>query len=112
MSVTPKCIIDAVYAASSDTVVYTAPGGTKTIIDKFTATNTDAGSQTLNVNIIPSAGSVGASNLVIDALPIATLVTKDFSELQNQILNPGDKISVKASIASKIVIRGSGREVV
>lgn len=109
-TVTPKGLVDAAYASNSDTVVYTVPAATTTIIDKFTATNTDGSSQTLNVNIIPSGGSVGASNLILDAVSIATLVCRDCSELQNQILNAGDKISVKASIASKIVIRASGRE--
>lgn len=111
MSVTAKTLVNAAFAANSDTIVYTVPTGLRTIIDKFTATNTDGSSQTLNVNLIPSSGSVGDSNLIMDATSIATLATKDFTELQNQILSAGDKISVNASVASKIVVRASGREI-
>lgn len=111
MSVTAKKLVDAAFATNSDAVIYTVPAGTRTIIDKFTATNTDGSTQTLNVNIIPSGGSVGASNLILDAVSMSTLVCRDCTELQNQVLEAGDTISVKASIASKVVVRASGREV-
>lgn len=101
--------VDAIYATTSDVVIYTAT--TKVIIDKFTAQNSDGSSQTLNVNIIPSSGSVGATNLIMNATSIATTVTRDFTELQNQILKIGDKISIKGSVNSKLVVRVSVREV-
>ena len=110
MSVNARCLISAKYASNSDNTEYTAPGSTYTIIDKFTATNTDSSARTVSVNLIPSAGTVGASNLIISAFSIAAGATKDFSELQNQILNTGEAISVVASVASKVVIRASGRE--
>lgn len=109
MSVVARTLVNAAYATNADTVVYTVPGSTTVIIDKFTATNTDGGSQTLSVNLIPNGGTVGGSNLVMDATSMATTVTKDFTELQNQILSSGDQISVNASVASKIVVRVSGR---
>lgn len=109
MTVTAKALIDAKYAASSVATEYTASG--HTIIDKFTATNTDASAVTLTVYIVPSGGTAGGSNTVISAKSIAAGATSDLSELQNQILNTGDLISVFASTASKMVIRMSGREV-
>lgn len=111
MSITAKNLIASKYASDSDHTEYTAAAGTHTIIDKFTATNTDSGSQSLTVNLVPSGGSVSASNLVIKAKSISAGATADITELQNQILNPGDFISVVASVASKVVIRSSGREV-
>lgn len=111
MIVKATVLANSAFAASTDTTIYTVPGSTTAIIDKFTATNTDVGAQTLNINIIPAAGTVGASNLVLSAFSIAAGATKDFTELQNQILAAGDKLSVKASSASKIVVRGSGREI-
>lgn len=111
MSVTAKALIEAKYAATSATTEYTAPVSTRTIIDKFTATNTDASAVTLTVYLVPSGGTAGGSNIIISAKSIATGVTSDLTELQNQILNAGDFISVLASTGSKMVIRASGREV-
>lgn len=111
MTVTAKALIDAKFAASSDTTEYTVSANTRVIIDKFTATNTDGSSQTITVNLVKTGTSVASSNLVVSVKSIATNVTSDLSELQNQILNAGDFVSVKASIASKVVIRMSGREV-
>jgi hypothetical protein len=111
MSVVAKALFDAKYAQSTDNTEYTTAASTHTIIDKFTATNTDASAQTIQVNLIASGGSVGSSNIVIKALSIAAGVTTDITQLQNHILNPGDVISCVASAASKVVIRASGREV-
>lgn len=110
MTVTAKALIEAKYASTSAATEYTATG-VRTIIDKFTATNTDAAAVTLTVYIVPSGQTAGATYTVISAKSIAAGATADLSELQNQILNSGDFISVFASTASKLVIRMSGREV-
>lgn len=112
MSVTAKSIVSSQFAPGSAAALYTAPVNTRTIIDKFIACNTDGSTQTLTVNIVPSGGSVATSNINIDAFSILTTVTKDFTELQNVILNSGDFISVTASAASKITVNVSGRECV
>src|SRR5579859_3173279 len=106
----PTVLINAQAAANGDTIYYTSPAGVTTIIDKFTATNTDGSTHTLNVNLIPIGKTVGAANLILDAVSISTLVCRDCTELQNQILAPGDSISCNASAASDIVIRASGRQ--
>lgn len=111
MGVTAKNLISSKYAASSATTEYTAPASTRTLIDKFTATNTDGAAQTITVYIVPSGGSAGGSNIIVSAFSMAAGETKDFSSLQNQILNTGDFVSVFASVPSKVVIRLSGREV-
>jgi len=109
VSVTPKGLISAKYASDTDTTEYTSPADTKTIIDKFTATNNDASDRTLTVNIVPNGGTLGNDNLIMIATSIAAGATRDFSELQNQILNDGDSVSVVASVASMVIIRMSGR---
>jgi len=109
----PACLYQATEVTSSDVTVYTAPAGTAVIIDQFSYGNNDSSAHTLNVNIIPSGGSVGATNLVVNAQPIVAAGTAgangNLSMIQNQILNTGDMISVKADSASKLVIRISGR---
>jgi hypothetical protein len=111
LSVTAKPLINSKYASNSLTTEYTAPASTRTIIDKFTATNTDSGAQTISVHIVPSGGSAGASNSITSALSIAAGASVNLPEQANQILAAGDFISVVASVASKVVIRASGREV-
>lgn len=111
MSVVAKCIVQAKLASDSAREEYAAPTGSRTIIDKFTATNTDSSSRTLSIYLVASGASASASNLVIDALSIAAHATANISELQNHILNSQDSIVVLASVDLKVVIRASGREV-
>ena len=107
----PSCLYEAAYVTNADATIYTAPANTTVIIDKFTATNNDSSTHTLNVNIIPSGGSVGATNLEVSGMTIQVAATGpvDLTLLQNQILLTGDAISVKADAGSKIVVRISGR---
>jgi len=111
MSITPKTLFKSQYCPGSATLIYTAPGGVRTIIDKFTATNTDSGALTLSVFLVDAGDTQSAAQTIIAAESIAAGATLDASVLQNHILNPNDKIYVTASAGSKIVIRASGREV-
>jgi hypothetical protein len=113
MSVTAKVLpsTGAQFAANSLTSFYTVPEGTTTIIDKFTAANSDSGSQTLNINIVPSGQSNSDSNSIIRASSMAAGATLDVTAMQNQILAAGDQVFVGASVASKVAIRMSGREI-
>lgn len=103
----PIVIISAKVAEGVDTDQYTA--GAATIIDKFTATNTSAGPLSISVNLIPSGGTVGVDNLIVDAKSIVADKTYIFPELVNQTLNSGDVISTIASAGTGITIRSSGR---
>lgn len=111
MAVIAKPIIPAKQAENAQTDQYTAPTGTRTIIDKFTATNTSAGAVSLSVNIINSGGSSGDSNLITKTKSLAAGEVYAFPELVGHVLNPGDKISTLASAATSITIRSSGREI-
>lgn len=109
MIVTAKCLINSQFATTGSTL-YTA-SSVRTIIDKFTAYNSDAGAVTVSIYIVPVSGTFGNSNAVMKTYSIASGATKDFSELQNQILESGDSIYVVASVGSKLAVRASGREV-
>lgn len=110
MSVTANVLIGAQFVGSGATT-YTAPTATRTIVDKFTATNTDSSSHTITVSIVPSGQSSGSQNAITSAFAIAAGVAADLTELHNQILASGDFVSVTASAANKLVIRMSGREI-
>lgn len=110
MSVLVKALIPAKQAENLQTTQYTAVN-CKTIIDKFTATNTSAGNVTISVNLVTSGGSAQTSNLVVDLRAIAPYETYTFPELVGQVLQSGSFISTIASAATSLTIRASGREI-
>lgn len=110
MTVTVKNIIPRKQAENAQTSQYTATN-CKTIIDKFTATNTTAGAVTLSVNLVAAAGAASAANLVVNAKSIAAGECYTFPELVGQTLEPGGFISTLASAATSLTISASGREI-
>ncbi len=111
MTVTVKPLVPAKYAENAQTTQYTAPTGTRAIIDKATVTNGTASVATFGANLVPAAGSAGASNLVIDDRAIAPGEAYTCPELVGHILEPGGFISTIAGTASALVLRVSGREI-
>ena len=110
MGVLVKTLIPSKQAESAQTTQYTAVN-CKTVIDKFTATNTSASNVTLSVNLVTSGGTAGVSNLVVDARSIAPNETYTFPELVGQSLEHDAFISTIASAATSLTIRASGREI-
>lgn len=110
MTVLAKALFEAVVAAAANTTQYTAPAATRTIIDKFTGTNTTAGVLTITVNIVASGGAAAAANTITSTKPLQPNESYPFPEIVGHVLNPGDFISTIASGAG-ITIRSSGREV-
>ena len=110
MTVTVKVLIAAKQAENAQTTQYTATN-CKTIIDKFTATNTSAVNVTISVNLVAGGDNPSAGNLVVDARAIAPGETYTFPELVGQSLEPDGFISTIASAATSLTIRSSGREI-
>jgi hypothetical protein len=110
MTVTIKVLIPAKQAENTQTTQYTATN-CKTIIDKFTATNTTAGNVAISVNLVTSGGSAGVTNLIVDARSLAPDETYTFPELVGQALEPSGFISTLAGAATSLTIRANGREI-
>lgn len=110
MTVTAKPLVPAQYVPNAETSLYTAGAGTRTIIDKCTAYNSDAASQLLTLKLVPSGGSAGASNVIV-AKTLTAGETYTFPEIVGHVLEAGGIVSGLAAAANKIVIRISGREV-
>ena len=110
MTVTVKVLIPAKQAENAQTTQYTATN-CKTIIDKFTVTNTSAGNVTFSVNLVTSGGSAAASNLILDTRSIAVDECYTCPELVGQALEPSGFISTIAGAATSLTIRASGREI-
>lgn len=110
MAVTAKVLIAPNQAPAANTTQYTATG-VRTIIDKFTGTNTTAGAATLTVFLVPSAGAAGAANTIISARSLAANECYTFPEMVGHVLNSGDFIVTASGTANAITVRASGREV-
>ena len=110
MAVTVKSLVPAKQVEATQVTQYTAVN-CKTIIDKFTATNTSASNVTMSVNLVASAGSPGTSNLIVDARAIAPDECYTFPELVGQVIEPGGTISTIASAATSLTMQVSGREI-
>lgn len=110
MTVTVKNIIPRKQAENAQTAQYTATN-CKTIIDKFTVTNTSAANATFSVNLIASGGAAGNSNLVMKTRAIAPNETYTCPELVGQTLEDGGIISTLAGTAAALTISASGREI-
>jgi len=110
MAVTVKNIIPRKQAEAVQTSQYTAVN-CKTIIDKFTATNTSAAPVLFSVNLIALAGAASDSNLVLKQRSIAPGETYTCPELVGQTLEAGGFISTLAGAATSITISASGREI-
>lgn len=110
MTVTVKNIIPRKQAEAVQTSQYTATN-CRTIIDKFTVTNTSASNVTFSCNLLASGGVVGDSNLVIDTKTIAPNETYLCPELIGQTLEINGFISTLAGAATSLTISASGREI-
>jgi hypothetical protein len=106
-----KTLFETAQLPAANTDLYTAPVGTRTIIDKMTVTNPTAAAVTVTVFLVPAAGAAGAANTVISAQSVAAGQSYLCPEVAGHVLNTGDKITAVASTATALVVRVSGREV-
>lgn len=104
-------IVPSQFAPNAQTTLYTSAAGVTTRIDKLTVQNGDTISHTISINLVPSGGSAGASNLITNAQVVSAGQTWNSPNEYGQYLNPGDALSVIASIASKLVIAVAGTQV-
>ena len=111
MSVIAKALFNPLQITAAEVTQYTAPAATRTIIDKFTGTNTTASAATVTVKLVPSGGAAGVGNTIVSAKALAAGEAYTFPELVGHVLNPGDFISTLAGTAAAITVRASGREV-
>jgi hypothetical protein len=107
MTVTSKEIIESKYAGTADTPQYIAEA--VTIVDKMTVTNNSGSTALFTVNLVPSGGSVGNSNMVISEQPIRPNESYICPEVSGHVLDVSATIYTKSSADSALVIRASGR---
>lgn len=109
MTTTAVNIIPPKQAENAQTTQYTSTG-LKTIIDKFTVTNTTGGNVTFTANLVSSGGAAGAGNQIFSRSILAGQCYT-CPELVGHVLESGDFISTLAGAAASLTIRASGRQV-
>lgn len=110
MTVTVKNIIPRKQAENTQTTQYTALN-CKTLIDKFTVTNTSSSNVTFSCNLVATGGSASNSNIIVKDRSIAPNESYTCPDLVGQVLEDGGFISTIASAASSLTISASGREI-
>lgn len=110
MTVTVKNIIPAKVAENTATIQYTAVN-CRTIIDKFTATNTSGANVLFSVNLVSNGGSAGTNNLVISNRGIAPNESYTCPELIGHVIESSGTIITTAGTAAALTIRSTGREI-
>ncbi len=109
MTVTARCLVESKYAENTETTQYPSTA-VRTIIDKCTITPPTGAASTLTIKIVPSGGTAGASNIIMQPKTMtSTDPTYTCPEIVGRILEPGDFISTLCSAASSLVIRIEGR---
>lgn len=109
MTVITKTLVPAKTVESLQTEQYKANGVTARI-DKFTATNYSGTAATISVNLVPSGGAAGNSNLITKTKTLQPSEVYTFPELVGHALTAGGSISTIAGTASAINMMVSGRE--
>lgn len=101
-------IVSTQLAASTPTLLYTSSLTTWTQIQKLSCINTDAGTHTVSLYIVPSGSSVGAAFLTTMAQAILPGKTFNSPNEYGHVLNPGDALYGFADTGSLVNIVVSG----
>lgn len=110
MTITVKNIVPAAQLTGAAATLYTATN-CKTVIDKFTLTNTSGGAIAVTVYKIVQGGAAGAGNTIISAKSIAAGETYNCPEMVGQTLEAGGFIQAFASTTLTVTVSASGREI-
>lgn len=89
---------------------YTVPASVKTRIDAFSIVNYSATAATFSLWLVPSGGSAGNTNILIQARSVAPGNSARVPEALGQWLLGGATIQMSASANTAITITASGIE--
>ena len=110
MAINVRRLISPTQVANATTTYYTATN-VRATLDKVTLTNTTAGAVTMELWLVPNAGSASDSNKILDGVSIAAHGSYLCPEVVGHTLEPGETLQAKASAATSVSLRASGREV-
>ena len=94
--------------AAANTTLYTCPANTEVRIVAATITNDAAAAKYISFHLVPSGGSVGDTNLILNQKTIGDKESYTLPELVGHILEAGDLISAIAETADILTVHISG----
>lgn len=93
-----------------DTVLYTAPAGTRTRILTVTAVETTGATPTATFHVVPSGGSLSDATMLLNVQPFTANQSQRLEQLEGHNLLPGDTIRGGASAATQVTVTISAVE--
>lgn len=94
---------------TTNTTLYTVPANTQGIIKYIKICNTTTNDATITLSLVPSGGSAGSTNRLINADTLRANETKAIDT--GEVLNAGDFISALQGTSGAITLHISGIEV-
>lgn len=92
-------------ATGSYTTLYTVPDGNDALITAKACNDTST-SVNFTLYKVPSGGSPGVGNLVVNSHQLTDKETYPIRELDGNTLGPGDTLQGSASVAAQVTITG------
>jgi hypothetical protein len=100
--------IEPIQVQSTATVIYTATDREDFWVKHLAAANVSGGASAYTLHVVPSGGSVGASNMILDAKVIATNTTDVIESLVNHRIPVGASIQALCTTNNDVNIFGWG----
>ena len=98
--------IDAAQLGATAAAIYTCPAYTRAKDISLTVCNDTTTAVTFTLYKVPSGGSVGDDNILVNAETLGSRESKVVEQLIGQILEAGDAIHGLASVASQVTYSG------
>ena len=102
MTTTPAILCPSTQLGASVATLYASQANGTAIVKRAVFTNTDTVTHKITVYRVPSGGTPGASNILINALAVSAGQAYVSPELSSMVLIGGDSIQAFADTASKV----------
>jgi len=107
-NITPNQLGQAAITAST-TTLYTVPTSTRTFLKDMDICNTTSGAITVNIYIVPSAGTASTSNALLYGALVPANSTLQWTG--SQILLTGSTIQISASATGCTIVASGGEAI-
>lgn len=113
MQAKPRQLTEPTLLTASAASYYQAPSNKRVMITKVTVSNTDtANARTFDIHVVPSGDTATSTNKLVTEKVLDEKESISAYQVEGQILNPGDSIHAKASVASVVSLMISGVEII
>lgn len=112
MSITWKQATIEQLAVTPGATIYIAPANTTSQVTFANATNEDATAVTFTIHVVTSGGALAATNIYVDAKPLAPGESDTVPEVVGVILATGDFIIAFADTAAAVNLKLGIKEIV